>query len=222
MFTDTIRDRFTVIQQYAQKGTVLDVGCIGARPKRELTSRRLEHKSNLLFRRIVEVNPNALGVDIDTEGTEILKKQGYRIECADAVNMELGRCFDTIVASEVVEHVENVGLFLRNLARHLNPQGVLILTTPNPFYVGQIWKIWHYGRPEVHEDHTGWFDPITLQHSLCCAGLETFDGYWVQPEHKLLKTWSRLFRSYFSHSFMILARSKTSETHRPPISACLL
>ena len=38
------------------------------------------------------------------------------------------------------------------------------------------------------------------------TGLEPFASYWVQKDRDVLKSWSRLFRGYFSHSFMMLAR----------------
>jgi SAM-dependent methyltransferase len=43
------------------------------------------------------------------------------------------RLFDLIVCSEVLEHIENPGSFLRALASILQPKGTLILTTPNGF-----------------------------------------------------------------------------------------
>lgn len=42
-----------------------------------------------------------------------------------------GGRFDLVVASEVVEHIHEPVAFLRLIARHLRPDGVLILTTPN-------------------------------------------------------------------------------------------
>lgn len=39
--------------------------------------------------------------------------------------------FDVIVASEIIEHVENPSLFLRSCASALTPDGLLIITTPN-------------------------------------------------------------------------------------------
>src|SRR5690606_33144810 len=111
-----------------------------------------------------------------------------------------------IVAGEVIEHLEDPGHFLRNLLAHIEPDGVLALTTPNPFAARQRGRIWRHGRPLVHEDHVGWQDPITLSALLRRTGWEPFDGCWLQPRAALWKTWPRLVRPYFSSAFLIVAR----------------
>lgn len=206
MYTKTVPDRFPVIEQYIRQGAILDLGCVDARTQKETSQSRIDHKPNLLFKRMVETNKDTLGIDIDAEGVEVLKKMGYQAAVGDVETMDLGRQFDTIVAGEIIEHLENPGLFLRNMRRHLKPGGVLIVSTPNPFYQGQVWKIWRYGNPAVHEDHTNWQDPTTLHALLKRTGFEVIDGYWVQPPRSAIKTWKRLMRPYFSHGFMTLAR----------------
>ncbi len=207
MLQKTVRDRFDLIEPYIRSGDVLDLGCVDARPARQDSPDRIEHKPNMLFKRIVETNPLTLGVDIDAAGVAALCKLGFAVACADVETMDLGRKFDAIVAGELIEHLENPGLFLGNMKRHLEDGGVLILSTPNPFYQGQSWKIWRYGRPQVHEDHTHWHDPITLAHLLARRGFSVVEGAWIQPRRSLFKTFKRLLRPYFSHSFILVARA---------------
>ena len=206
VFEKTIADRFEVIERYIQRGEVLDLGCVDSRPARHTAEERIEHKPNLLFRRMVELNKETLGIDIDQKGVEVLAGMGYRVEAADVETMDLGRKFDAIVAGEIIEHLENPGRFLRNMRRHVKEDGVLIVSTPNPFYQGQVWKIWRYGRPMVHEDHTNWQDPITMGELFRRTGFEMAEGYWVQPGRSMFKTWKRMFRPYFAHGFMIVGR----------------
>jgi SAM-dependent methyltransferase len=207
VFDTTVQDRFAVIARYIEPGAaVLDVGCVDARPARR-TGRASAGAADLLFRRITEVNPNALGVDLDAGGVAALVQGGHQALCADAQTMDLGRTFDTIIAGEIIEHLENPGQFLLTVRRHLRPDGKLIVTTPNPFYALQTWKIWRWGRPRCNEGHVVWFDPQTLLALLRYTGFKAVEGYWIQPRPHWVKAWKRIFRGYFSHSFLIVAQA---------------
>lgn len=206
-FVRTITDRMEVIAPLVQTGKVLDLGVVASRRARRDTEDQIKrHYPNMLFRRISEINPGCLGIDIDEKGVEILREQGYNTKAADVITMDLDERFDTIVAGEIIEHLPNAGQFLTNMARHLNEQGTLVITTPNPFYSKQSWKIWRYNRPQVHEEHTCWFDPITLCNLCRMSGLEPYEIYWVQAKANAVKALPSRLRSYFSHSFMVLAK----------------
>jgi len=77
-----------------------------------------------------------------------------RIVSGDMENAYLGREFDVIIAGDVLEHVNNQGLFLSNIHRHLKMDGVLILTTPNAKWFTAIL------RPNA--THVLWHDRYTL------------------------------------------------------------
>ncbi|MBN2331870.1 MAG: class I SAM-dependent methyltransferase [Deltaproteobacteria bacterium] len=205
-FKAPITDRMAVIRPFVAQGSVLDLGVVDSRRLRHDTLDRLAKKPNLLFRQICEINVQAFGVDIDDEGIEILRQQGFHVQTADVVTMSLEQRFDTIIAGEIIEHLDNPGQFLRNMGRHLTPTGTLIISTPNPFYCKQIWKILRRNQPSVHEEHTCWFDPSTLSHLCRMSGLDPYAIYWLQSKKQLFKTWPQFFRTYFSHSFMVLAK----------------
>jgi len=200
-----VADRMEIIEPLARRRSVLDVGCVDAHAAHASSAARLAAKGDLLFRALAGCAAELTGVDIDAEGVEILRQEGHNVLCADAATMDLGRTFDVIVAGEIIEHVSNAGQVLSNLRAHLGDGGVLILTTPNPFYAKQTHKIWRHRRPAVHDEHVAWYDPITLQQALRRAGLAVEEGWWIQPRQSLLKTWRRLLRPYFSHSFLFVA-----------------
>lgn len=203
----SVTDRLLVIAPLTKTGSVLDMGVVDSRRGKRGTGKRLEtKKATSLFKLICDQNPNTLGVDIDAEGIEILRSNGFNTRHEDVMSMDLGQTFDTIVAGELIEHLPDPGTFLKNMSRHLNPDGTLVITTPNPFYSKQSWKIWRHDQPSVHEEHVCWFDPITLN-TLCeMSGLRVDKIYWVQKKQGFLKTLPARFRGYFSHSFIVLAK----------------
>ena len=74
-------------------------------------------------------------MDVDAEGVAALVRDGYRAVCADVQDLDLGRQFDTIIAGEIIEHLENPwAVFYKAVRKHLKRGGQLIITTPNPFY----------------------------------------------------------------------------------------
>lgn len=203
----SVTDRMLVIAPMTKTGSVLDLGVVDSRRGKRGTGERLEtKKATSLFKLICDQNPNTLGVDIDAEGIEILRRNGFNTRHEDVMSMDLGQTFDTIVAGELIEHLPDPGIFLKNMSRHLNPDGTLVITTPNPFYSKQSWKIWRHDHPSVHEEHVCWFDPITLNTLCQMSDLRVDKIYWVQKKQGFLKTLPARFRGYFSHSFIVLAK----------------
>lgn len=95
---------------------VLDIGCG--------TGAWLENLANLGFSQLH-------GIDINTSqfGT---KKATCSQANLDFDDLNLGqRKFGLITAIEVIEHLENPGRIFYHVAKHLDEQGYLLLTTPN-------------------------------------------------------------------------------------------
>lgn len=74
---------------------------------------------------------NALGVEPSYSGVRGSRELGVEI-LGQYVTAEttLGRTFDVILASEVIEHVPDPRAFLKAMRVHLSPGGILLLTTP--------------------------------------------------------------------------------------------
>jgi len=52
--------------------------------------------------------------------------------------------YDVILAVEIIEHLENPFHFVRTLKNHLNPNGLIILTTPNlDSFFDRLWFLYH-------------------------------------------------------------------------------
>jgi len=129
--------------------------------------------------------------DLHRVGLDLAKPKsnsGYDEELVgDACALEavLGnRQFDTIVAGELIEHVEQPYDFLRGLKSHIAPGGLLLLTTPNP--LGWPVVVAEYLRNKQFfytEDHLYYFAPRWVERMLqrCGFTIEAVEGlgFWL-------------------------------------------
>lgn len=135
---------------------VLDLGCVQHDP-------RFSRSKKWLHKAVRSVASEIRGLDLDQEGVKALKEMGYdRISVGDAQDFELGETFDVIVAGDLIEHLHNVGGFMKSCVRHMTSKSELLICTPNPWH----WHKWvraFYRQPPVNEEHTFWMCPDTLK-----------------------------------------------------------
>jgi len=91
---------------------------------------------------------NILGVDVCSDAIEVASKElekTQNVHLCQAKGEALPfkeNDFDIVFSSEVIEHTEEVGKFVREVHRVLKNQGVFIITTPSKFnYTRLIGKI---------------------------------------------------------------------------------
>jgi hypothetical protein len=63
------------------------------------------------------------GSDILEQECQKLRERGYNAGARGACSIDLGQKFEVVVAGEIIEHVENPGALVPNLARHVAPNG---------------------------------------------------------------------------------------------------
>jgi 2-polyprenyl-3-methyl-5-hydroxy-6-metoxy-1,4-benzoquinol methylase len=161
------REKFLV--EAAQGKRTMHLGCVDS----GLLETRLE-KDDLLHARLARSSSDLWGMDLDAAGIERLRSLGYRnliVGSAEEPPPNVPRgAFDVIIAGELIEHVLNVGRFLRESAELLRPGGQFIITTPNAFRFTNRLPLF-FGFELVHPDHVAWFSPITLRRAAEMAGL---------------------------------------------------
>jgi 2-polyprenyl-3-methyl-5-hydroxy-6-metoxy-1,4-benzoquinol methylase len=201
--TSVANDRLSIILERVRGKTVLDVGCTG-------TKLRLRHPHyQPLYCTLAKEAREILGVDIDGDGITAMKAAGFSVQRADAETMNLGRRFQLIVAGDVIEHLTNPGLFLTNMHLHLEDEGELIVTTPNPFSFKQGVRILYHNRIRVHPEHTFWFCPTVLKVLFEISGLEMTHLFWIQDRKWYNPNrWPSFLRPYWSPSFLAVAQKK--------------
>lgn len=152
--------RISRIVDLCEGPDVLDIGCSGGLPDTDpdVASDRWLH-GHLRSR-----FPDCWGIDLLEHRLEKMRRAGHRnLVAADAQRFELAQRFDTIVAGEVIEHLENPGGFLESCRKHLKPGGRIVLTTPYVFGMTSI----AYARVKhpvtcSNPEHVMWFCPTTL------------------------------------------------------------
>lgn len=135
---------------------VLDIGCVAHYSDSA-------HAAEWLHRHLSQSAAECLGVDILEEDVRALRERGFNVIAHDVLATPLDDTFDVIVCGEIIEHIERPGDLFASAARMLHPEGRLLITTPNPWYIGYILKSMFPNRfLPVSADHVAWYDAPTL------------------------------------------------------------
>lgn len=111
--------------------------------------KRLKKIASLSYGRTLDIgcndNPNIFlknPIGFDLENTNKGKAYNYQDiligDCQELSKYFSKHCFDTIIAGEVIEHLENPAEFLRECKEILKDDGLLLITTPNPYNLTTI------------------------------------------------------------------------------------
>jgi SAM-dependent methyltransferase len=154
------------ILRWVKGPAVLDVGCTG-----HITEPGSPY---WLHGRLREQFPEVVGIDINEENIDKLKKLGYaELYPMSAEDFECDRKFDSVVAGELIEHISNPGAFLVQCRKHLKPDGRLVITTPYAFSLLYImYAFLKFPKTCQNPEHTCWFCPQTLREHAGRVGFE--------------------------------------------------
>ncbi len=134
---------------------VLDIGCVDH-------SLDVRSKGRWLHERIRSVASSTVGLDYERDEIKKLKSEGYDVVFADAVDFDIDRKFDVVVAGDILEHLVNPAGFFASVKRHLRPNGKLILTTPNANCILYFIENILLGFELDNTDHVSIFTPTTM------------------------------------------------------------
>jgi 2-polyprenyl-3-methyl-5-hydroxy-6-metoxy-1,4-benzoquinol methylase len=114
------RARYDFAKQFVKGKRVLDLGCGEGYGSRMLS----------------EVAKSVVGVDISAEAVEHAKaaygSDGLAFQAGDAGKLPFSEGeFDAVVCFEVIEHIRNPELLLKEVARVLSGKGIFVASTPN-------------------------------------------------------------------------------------------
>lgn len=135
-------------------------------------------------------------VDIQADKAAELNKRGYSVlvQSADETffiydNNKLGtplikditsfdinkvpcKKFDVEIAEEVIEHLQDMRVFLNNVKRHLKPGGLFIVTSPSPWGWAYLLQFIFFGKEFTNDQHNVWFSEKVMRHLLETNGFK--------------------------------------------------
>lgn len=154
------------------------------RDRRPLAGRRaldVGCGAGLLAEPLARLGAGVTGVDAAQENVAAARMHGQKMGLdvayrhGELADLSLGR-FDLVTCMEVLEHVASKGAFIAQLAAHLDPDGLLILSTPNRTLASRALLVEGAelvgAVPRGTHDWNDFVTPEELAELLAAAGLE--------------------------------------------------
>lgn len=175
---DDEKRRETLKASIPAGSSILDVGCV-----RHNEARR---KRGNLHAELQREYSDVVGIDLPGPELDRMQEE-YPVYPMDCQEIDFDRSFDVIVAGEVIEHLPNPGLFLSSASEHLNERGRILLSTPNPNYIG--YQYLAFRNRWTSDEHTCWISPYQLETLVDRTADMRLRIEWVQPPGRLTSLW---------------------------------
>ena len=216
-------DRIEFILERCRNLRVLHLGCTDS----PYTNIKFG-TAGFLQTRICEVASRCVGIDIDKPAITWLKSQGldnlHYCDVADVGDLLNTLSFvpEIVIAGEILEHIDNPGLFLKNLTTWMLPDTSLLLTVPNAFYIRNFFHTF-LSREKTHPNHVAFYSHITINRLLMNSEFETdlvipYFDHESNKKYRVKALIDKLFfwiSPYFSNGLIAVAHpsvTRKSET----------
>jgi 2-polyprenyl-3-methyl-5-hydroxy-6-metoxy-1,4-benzoquinol methylase len=147
-----------VLRQIVGSGWIVDLGCGDGRILREIASLRSEVIGP-------ESGARLVGLEISHERARRVQSQGFLVVRAEAEKLPFRpESAAAVLMIEVIEHLADPGQVLEEVTRVLQPEGLLVLSTPN-YPIKRVYDILAYlrgTRPSWRDDPTH-FSPMSFR-----------------------------------------------------------
>jgi hypothetical protein len=129
-----------------------------------------------LHKLLTDVSLECIGVDIDKESIDYVRKLGYQnVICGDMAVSPLpeitSQKWDFLVLGEILEHVDNPVSFLKDIKNnYMGSIDKVVVTVPNIlslFYYNKMKKGFEF----TNTDHRYWFTPYTILKVILQSGI---------------------------------------------------
>lgn len=186
--------RLDFVKNTCANKKVLHLGCTNY----PYTQQAIDNDMLLHFE-LENIASDLYGFDFDQAGIDILTACGakniFRSDLEKLDLLELDEKFDVVIAGEMIEHLNNPGLFLTGIKRFMRADAKLVITTINAYCALRFF--WYgfrgkRGKAEmVHPDHVAYYSYSTLKLLIERHGfdVENFFFYDIGAEHRQFNRW---------------------------------
>jgi len=180
---------------------IIHVGCVD---HLDLIKEKIK-EGTWLHSKLDKITNRCLGVDINTEGIEFMKKDlGYDdLECVDIADTKSSKIlddkFDYMLLAEILEHVYNPLDFLTKIRENYkNNIEKIVITVPNGFCYSRF-KDAKNGYQNINSDHKTEFSYYTLAKILYMAGFDIENIMILEPS---VKIWHKFVNFIFNRKIV--------------------
>lgn len=197
------------ISPYVKNKTILDIGCV------EHDIKNIHKERIWVHDYLISVAKEVIGIDYLDSAVKELNALGYNILCQNAENIKIERKFDVVFAGEIIEHLNNQGLFLDSVKKLINKEGILIITTPNVFSLQRLIPVFYKltNNPNVNSEHVLFHTPKTLTTLLTRNGFKIIKTEYAHyPVKKknikqiLVRMLCPIIGNHFKENLMVVAK----------------
>ena len=204
-------DRDSVILNRCSNKKIIHLGFLDHIP---LINKKVK-ENRWLHSKLVDVTDFCVGIDIDKNGVELVKKD-FNINHVYCVDIEKGKLpevivkkhFDILLVSDVIEHIGDPLTFLQTINKVFKGKvKKVIMTTPNAFRIENFLGALK-NQETINTDHKFWFSQYTLSKLIVEAGFEIEKIGMCQH---LLGGYSKTFKNIFVNIFPNLKQTLVIE-----------
>lgn len=176
---DKAYSRYQLIDKYCFNKKVLDIGCVNHNIDNTFLDGWLHDQIKRSAKELV-------GIDCLENEINTLRDRGYIVHCADITKpIDINDKYDVIVVGNLIEHLSNFEGFWENMKRLIEDNGIVLISTANPFYIEQYFYSAFKKRIIINPEHTCWMDPVALDQLARRFGFLTKKVYWIKEKWHL-------------------------------------
>lgn len=183
---DQLKNRRNFIIQFVKNKKVIHLGCCDHKP----VIRDKIKDNSWMHKIITENSKECIGIDIEKDTVEYVRSEfKYEniiygdITDKKKIKEVVDNKFDIMVMGEILEHVDNPVLFLKQIRENYkNNISQILITVPNAFSYRNMKSV-KENSEVINSDHRYWFTPYTLAKIISLAGYKVDEFFFTDEMH---------------------------------------